>query len=261
MVFRSIFSPQTTAQQLEQKAQDIVAQEATTAPPALPLLHTTTEHVSRLCLQLSTLAPPASQMPALQHVAQCSACACAGRGRHASAAAQPQDDKQPALACHHAAAQRPPANAAGGHAGHRQHSRHRNRHPCGQRDHDSSANAGTHGCALSFLPATSSCSHIVVHCQLHCVCTAQDAVLCPLQGQQLFVAQQPQAGHVMDQQQPHQQQHVVTHMVSLPSTSMAALQQQQQQQQHQQQQQLPASAFQQVSRSPPAAEAFIVCCR
>jgi hypothetical protein len=51
---------QTTAQQLEQKAQDIVAQEATTAPPALPLLHTTTEHVSRLCLQQSTLAPLAS---------------------------------------------------------------------------------------------------------------------------------------------------------------------------------------------------------
>jgi GAF domain-containing protein len=107
-------------------------------------------------------------------------------------------------------------------------------------------------------PSIASC----IVCALH-----KRAVLCPLQGQQPFVAQQPQAGLVMEQQQPppQQQQHIVTHMVSLPSTSMAALQQQQQQQQqqhhHQQQQQLPASAFQQVPRSPSAAEAFSVCCR
>lgn len=49
-----------------------------------------------------------------------------------------------------------------------------------------------------------------------------------LQGQQLFVAQ-PQTRLVMEHQQQHQrqQQHVVTHMVSLPNASMPSLHQQQ----------------------------------
>lgn len=77
--------------------------------------------------------------------------------------------------------------------------------------------AGTCGRAFSLCWCVKKCSRFAA-------CRIVRCNLVLLQGQQLFVAQ-PQAGLVAEPQQ--QQQHIVTHMVSLPIASMPTLHQQQ----------------------------------